>query len=167
MTREELNQLMQSKDFEKLSYHDFQKTILDFQLQEHEKFLYRFTQLFKQVDGDNNGLVNEEEFRDLLARMQVVEREDEVQLLLQLVDPYNNQKMTFSEVVHLLSSHMVPAEEQNPTVTIPLLEKFVNRAGVDFEELELEMQQRQEFEGEEQMFQHISSGDFGAGQDQY
>lgn len=32
MTREEMNQLLQSKDFEKLSYHDFQKTILDFQL---------------------------------------------------------------------------------------------------------------------------------------
>lgn len=30
MTREEMNQLMQSKDLEKLSYHDFQKTILDF-----------------------------------------------------------------------------------------------------------------------------------------
>ena len=32
MTREEMNQLMLSKDAEKLTYHDFQKTILDFQL---------------------------------------------------------------------------------------------------------------------------------------
>ena len=101
--------------------------------------------------------------------MQVIEREEEVQYLLQLVDPYNNQKMTFSEIVHLLSSHMVPADDQNPTVTIPMLEKFVNKIGVNFEELELEMQQRQELEGEdeEEMFQHISSGDFGAGQEQY
>jgi len=102
---------MQSKDFEKLSYHDFQKTILDFQLQEHEKFLYRFTQLYKEVDGDNNGIINEDEFRELLSKMLVIEREEEVQYLLQLVDPYNNQKMTFSEVVHLLSSHMVPADD--------------------------------------------------------
>lgn len=32
MTREDMAQLMLSKDFEKLSYNDFQKTILDFQL---------------------------------------------------------------------------------------------------------------------------------------
>lgn len=43
--------------------------------------------------------------------MTVVEREDEVQYLLQLVDPYNNQRMTFSEIVHLLSSHMVPIDD--------------------------------------------------------
>lgn len=69
---------MLSKDFEKLSYNDFQKTILDFQLQEHEKFLYRFTQIFKEVDNDNNGIINEDDFRDLMAKMTVIEREDEV-----------------------------------------------------------------------------------------
>jgi hypothetical protein len=52
---------------EKLTYAEFQKTILDFQLSEHEKFLYDFTQLFKQVDTDRNGIINEDEFRDLLS----------------------------------------------------------------------------------------------------
>ena len=33
--------------------------------------------------------------------------------------------MTYSEVVHLLSSHMVPRSHDNPQL-IPLLEKFVN-----------------------------------------
>lgn len=102
---------MASKEQERLSYHDFQKTILDFQLQEHEKFLYRFTQLYKECDGDNNGVINEEEFRELIGRMNVIEREEEVHYLLQMVDPYNNQKMTYSEIVHLLSSHMVPVDE--------------------------------------------------------
>ncbi|CDW80904.1 UNKNOWN [Stylonychia lemnae] len=146
MTREEMNQMMQQREMEKLTYHDFQKTILDFQLQEHEKFLYRFTQLYKEVDADNNGIINEDEFRELMAKMTVIEREDEVQYLLQLVDPYNNQRMTFSEIVHLLSSHMVPIDESNPTQTIPLLEKFVNKVGVNFQDLELEMQQRQDLE---------------------
>lgn len=73
---------MLSKDAEKLTYHDFQKIILDFQLQEHEKFLFRFTQIFKEVDIDNNGIINEDEFRDLMGKMGVVEREDEVQYLL-------------------------------------------------------------------------------------
>jgi Ca2+-binding EF-hand superfamily protein len=96
------------------------------------------------VDIDNNGIINEDEFRELVAKMNVIEREEEVQYLLQLVDPYNNQKMTFSEIVHLLSSHMVPIDpEGNPQQTIPLLEKFVNKLGVDFNEVEMEMQQRE------------------------
>ena len=43
--------------------------------------------------------------------------------------------MTYSEVVHLLSSHLVPRDDQNPQQTIPILEKFVNvgeqAAGID------------------------------------
>jgi Ca2+-binding EF-hand superfamily protein len=80
---------------------------LDFQLIEHEKFLVKFTHLFKKVDYDNNGTINESEFRDLLSSMEVLETEEEVLYLLNEVDPFNNQKMTYSEIVHLLSSHMV------------------------------------------------------------
>lgn len=42
----------------------------------------------------------------------------------------------------MLSSHMVPIDPENPQQTIPLLEKFVNKMGVDFNEIEMEMQQR-------------------------
>ena len=73
---------MQNKDLEKLTYHDFQKVILDFQLQEHEKFLFRFTEIFKETDFDNNGVVNEDEFRELIAKMSVVQNEEEVVYLL-------------------------------------------------------------------------------------
>lgn len=66
------------------------------------------------MDRDRNGIIDESEFRELLTQMRVLpsEREDEdMVILLQMVDPYNNQKLTYSEVVHLLSSHMVPANE--------------------------------------------------------
>jgi glycerol-3-phosphate dehydrogenase len=36
--------------------------------------------------------------------MDQIESEEEVNYLLQLIDPYNTQQMTFSEVVHLFSS---------------------------------------------------------------
>jgi Ca2+-binding EF-hand superfamily protein len=119
------------KHVEKLSFFEFQKIILDFQLQEHEKFLSKFTRLFKAVDFDGNGAINEQEFRELLSSMEVVETEEEVLFLLQAVDPFNNQKMTFSEVVHLLSSHMVAAKAETPQDKIPLLEKFVNKDSLD------------------------------------
>ena len=59
-------------------------------MQEHEKFLYRFTQIFKEVDADNNGVINEEEFRELIDKMEVIDKEEELGYLLQMVDPYNN-----------------------------------------------------------------------------
>jgi Ca2+-binding EF-hand superfamily protein len=57
---------------------------LDFQLSEHEKFLRDFTELFKGVDRDRNGLIDEGEFRELLSQMRVLspEREDADLLLL-------------------------------------------------------------------------------------
>jgi hypothetical protein len=61
------------------------------------------------VDTDRNGIINEDEFRDLLSQMKVLHKDEELIVLLQIVDPYNNQKMTYSEIVHLLSSHMISA----------------------------------------------------------
>lgn len=147
VSREEMLALVSNKEGEKLTYHDFQKTILDFQLMEHEKFLYKFTQKFKLVDIDSNGIIDEAEFRELVELMAVIEREEEVDYLLQMVDPYNNQKMTFSEVVHLFSSHMVPLTDDDPHTTIPLLEKFVNEnVDAGFQEVENEIARRSEAE---------------------
>jgi Ca2+-binding EF-hand superfamily protein len=127
LTREEQMVRMQQKDFERLQFTDFQKIILDFQLKEHEKFLERFIDAFKSIDNDNNGVINEVEFRELVQSMEVINDEDEVNYLLQMIDPFNNQQMTFSELVHLFSSHMVPADDRDPQRSIPLLEKFVSQ----------------------------------------
>jgi Ca2+-binding EF-hand superfamily protein len=56
--------------------------VLDFQLQEHEKFLGRFTELFKHVDEDSNGIIDENQFRELITQMGVVEYQEDVEALL-------------------------------------------------------------------------------------
>ena len=56
----------ESKKCSKLLYTDFQKVILDFQLHEHERFLKSFTNLFKCVDADLDGIISEDEFRMLI-----------------------------------------------------------------------------------------------------
>lgn len=127
LTREEQMMRMQQKDFELLKFNDFQKIILDFQLKEHEKFLEKFIAVFKSIDADNNGVINEAEFRELVQSMEVINDEEEVNYLLQMIDPFNNQQMTFSELVHLFSSHMVPMDDKDPQRSIPLLEKFVSQ----------------------------------------
>ena len=47
-----------------------------------------------------------------------------------MVDPNANQKMTFSEIVHLLSNHKVPKSEDSMQL-VPLLEKFANIGGIE------------------------------------
>lgn len=43
----------------KIAFNLFQKTILDFQLKSHENFLRPFLYLFKNIDKDNNGIIDE------------------------------------------------------------------------------------------------------------
>ena len=58
--------------------------------------------------------------------MNILSREDEIEYLLQVVDPFNNQRMTYSDVIHMLSSQMILADEMNHKIKIPILEKFIN-----------------------------------------
>ena len=129
MTREELNNKANvgARANSKLQYSDFRKIILDFQLQEHERFLIKFTNLFKSVDNDQDGVISEIQFKDLLSMMNVLDSEEEIENLLAQVDPFNNKKMTYSDVVLVLSSHMVPRDplNPNPSQQIALLEKFI------------------------------------------
>lgn len=104
MSREEKLVLLASKDSKKLLFNEFLKTVLDFQLSEHEKFLFKFRQIFKIIDNDNNGVINEQEFTRLVQEMQVCDTDGEISYFLQIIDPYNNQQITFSEIVHLLSA---------------------------------------------------------------
>lgn len=85
-------------------YSDLQKIILDFQLTTHESYILKFTRVFKEVDGDRNGVVDEAEFRQLVAKMRVPTNEENVQALLQAIDPYDNQKISYSECISLFSS---------------------------------------------------------------
>jgi Ca2+-binding EF-hand superfamily protein len=81
--------------------------VLDFQLATHEKYIKKFITLFKKLDSDTNGILNEEEFNQLLVMMKAVSGDEEVERLLQVVDPNNNQQITFSECLALLSSVLI------------------------------------------------------------
>ena len=118
ISREEQSQLSQEKDKTKIEFQSFQKVenslffnkkigfkiILDFQSKSHEKFLRKFIILYRQVDKDNNGIVDEKEFNELIVRMNVGKDQSDINRLLQIVDPYNNQQITFSQCVTLFSA---------------------------------------------------------------
>lgn len=62
--------------------------------------MYEFNILFKQLDEDNDGIVNEAQFKQLLVSMSVaVASEQDLDTLLKVVDPNNNKTVTYSQVV--------------------------------------------------------------------
>jgi len=97
----------EERDAGKLAFVDFLKVLLDFQLKGHEKFLLKFMKLFRQFDKDKNGVINEEEFRQLIIATDPKKNDSEIQDLLNMVDPHNNQQISFSECVNFLSSDLV------------------------------------------------------------
>lgn len=80
---------------------EFEKCILDHQLEEHVRFLAGFNRLFKEIDRDGRGVIDECQFRELILRMVVVVQNDhapdeDVDALLRIVDPHNVKQMTYS-----------------------------------------------------------------------
>lgn len=126
LTREEnfLRKEREKQGRSRIAFSDFLKILLDFQLKGHEKFLAQFLSLFRRVDRDANGIVDEREFRELVASMGVNSSEYEIFRLLQSVDPYENQAVTFSECVSLFSIEQVPLDELCPGDTVAVLQKL-------------------------------------------
>eukprot|EP01022_Parablepharisma_sp_SALTPOND_P006584 TRINITY_DN1266_c0_g1_i1.p3 TRINITY_DN1266_c0_g1~~TRINITY_DN1266_c0_g1_i1.p3 ORF type:complete len:630 (-),score=73.32 TRINITY_DN1266_c0_g1_i1:7118-9007(-) len=143
MTREELS-AMKAKQGNKIFYSDFQKIVLDFQLSTHEAYLRKFTNLFKEIDTETSGVIDESGFRLLLGRMGISVNEAEIERLLQIVDPYNNQRITYSECLSLLSSvlllvryllkqeatqiEVVDEDGNTGLKTVSILEKFISES---------------------------------------
>lgn len=62
--QKEHNDIQRSKL--KIKYGIFLKAVLDFQLKNHEKLIKPFVQVFKMRDRDNDGIVNEEQFVQII-----------------------------------------------------------------------------------------------------
>ena len=106
LTREEIIQLSRMKEEYNIPLKDLIKILHEFQIKLREKYLKNFVILFKNVDKDNNGIINEEEFVSLLYNMNIFgeQLKEKIVELLTQIDPYNNKQITFSECVNLFSS---------------------------------------------------------------
>lgn len=102
----------------RILYSEFVNFLLDFQLHGHQKFLSNFVKVFKKVDMDSDGILNEKEFTKLLATVNLGFNESDCNRLLQLIDPFDNQNITFSECVALFSTELVPVEN------VPIMQKI-------------------------------------------
>eukprot|EP00937_MAST-01D_sp_MAST-1D-sp2_P001185 g1185.t1 len=83
------------------------KVLLDFQLHGHDRFLAAFRELFRAVDTDRDGVLDEPQFRSLLASVDPSKTPRGVDELLGKVDPFSNHRITFSEAVTGLASELL------------------------------------------------------------
>jgi hypothetical protein len=85
-----------------INYSSLLKTMLDFQLRGHQKFLEKFRRVFTLVDSDNNGVLSEPEFRELVKRLDPSKTDKDIGALVSLVDAYGHGHITFSDCVETL-----------------------------------------------------------------
>jgi hypothetical protein len=80
--------------------------LTDFQIISRDDYLRNFIILFRKFDTDRNGILNEEEFINLIDSMKVynqIEFDEKVNRLLNIIDPYNYKQIIFSNCVDLFS----------------------------------------------------------------
>lgn len=65
-TRDENNE---NKGKQKIKFSVFLKTVLDFQMKNHEGLLKPLVKVFKLRDRDNDGIVNEDEFVSIIEEI--------------------------------------------------------------------------------------------------
>lgn len=101
---------------------------MDYQIRLRDKYLRNFYYLFKKADADNNGIINEEEFVNLISLMDVYPGNDIQEVserLLNQVDPFNNKQITFNECVTLFSNEIFyEMDRSGGKVKVNLLDKL-------------------------------------------
>lgn len=112
-SRAELNNPLK-EDLE-VNYKDFIRIILDYQIKCRVTYLRNLVDLFKELDTDENGILNENEFIQLVANTDLFNEgfSEHSNRLLSLVDPANHKQATFSEVVTCFSKEVLKEIDNN------------------------------------------------------
>lgn len=127
LSREELAKLSNIKEDLKIFFKDFTKIVMDYQIKLRDRYLKNFVIIFKKVDLDNDGIVNENEFFQIINGINYYGNESEIQTerLLNIVDPFNFQQVTFSDCVSLFSHEIIiDKDEKGNEISTSLLDRI-------------------------------------------
>ena len=96
-----------------IPYKDFIRIVCNHQIKTRDKYLKNFVKLFKKYDNDSDGILNEEDFINLVKSIPYCQNniEEYIFKFLSIIDPFNNKKITFSECVSLFSMEEIEEEE--------------------------------------------------------
>lgn len=108
LTRIEINKKLLEKENEinTIDYNNLLQIFLEFQMDLRENYLKPFVDLFKSVDDDNDGIINETQFINLIKKMNIFDDnilDIKINKLLNAIDPYGDKHIIFSDCVDLFS----------------------------------------------------------------
>jgi len=116
LSREEIYNITKLNEDMNIAYKDFLRLLCIYQIKNRDKYLKNFVTLFRKHDSDLDGILNENEFANLIRDIPYCKNNEDEYIFrfLSIIDPFNNKKITFSECVSLLSMEMIEEElEEN------------------------------------------------------
>ena len=87
-----------------LNYNNFINLLLEFQVTGHDQLLEPFREKFNMIDTENIGVLNNKQFSELLAMLDILEENER---LVKFIDQFDTGKITFSDCVSTLLSHQL------------------------------------------------------------
>ena len=128
MTRTEKYNMLLIPDDKNILYDDFIRIVLNSHIRFRDRQLKNFVELFKSVDIDRDGVINEDEFAELIQKMKIFKEEEienKIFYFLEKIDPFDNQKITFSECINFFSGELITEIDDNKNqYKISVLEKI-------------------------------------------
>ena len=109
LSREEIFQITKLNEELNISYKDFLRLLCAYQIKNRDKYLKNFVELFRKHDSDLDGILNENEFSNLIRDIPFCKNNEDEYIFkfLSIIDPFNNKKITFSECISILSMEIV------------------------------------------------------------
>ena len=134
MTRREMFDLYQFTEDLHIFYKHFINLVGEYQIKQREKYFKNFVKLFKKYDTDFDGILNENEFINLIRDIPYCQNniDEHIFRFLSIIDPFDNKVFTFNDCISLFSMEIIK-EDNNENET-----NTVNNNGTNKENIELE-----------------------------
>lgn len=124
-SREKIKQIINTKNTNSLLHLDLIDLLLDVQINLRNKYLKNLSSSFKEVDNDNNGILNENEFRKLIKNFNVM-MNLKIKKMLDKIDPNNLNIITYSDIIRVLGEVIIDDNKTSILDRISEIESFEN-----------------------------------------
>ena len=123
VTRDDIENANKIKFAMKISYKEFENILIGYQVTYREKYLSNLHKLFVHYDEESLGVLNENGFKKLLNSIEFVQKEglQYMKKLLNKIDPYSYNNITFTDIVNLFSEEVLTDENG---LTMNILDKL-------------------------------------------